>query len=240
MKLVLVGIGGPSSSGKTTVAKALHLLFSKSTLIHLDDFYFPDDEIPYDSTADIQNWDCEEAIDWVRFKEYIAKVRETNGAMLPMDSLEVDSELKLTPLEIDALKHHADAIESQGYHVVFVDGFMLYHDKAILELFDVKLFFHAPYKVLKERREARKGYNTVAGFWEDPPGYFDKIVWPEFIRSHSHLFEDGNVEGALTTEYQNLGLADVANDGSKSLAELIKWSMDQVTRQIADLGQNGA
>lgn len=232
MKLVLVGIGGPSSSGKTTVAKALHLLFSKSTLIHLDDFYFPDDKIPYDAKAGTQNWDSADAIDWDSFRAYIAKVRETNGAMLPMETLEVESELKLPPHEVHELKKHADAIVASGHHLVFVDGFMLYHDNTILELFDVKLFFHAPYQVLKDRREARKGYNTVAGFWVDPPGYFDKIVWPEYMRSHKDLFVDGDVEGVLTKESRELGLTDVANDGSKSLAELIMWAMEEVISQI--------
>lgn len=232
MELVLVGIGGPSSSGKTTVAKALHLLFSNSTLIHLDDFYFPNDKIPYDAEADVQNWDCAEAIDWDRFKAYIAKVRETNGTMLPMETLEVESELKLAPQEVHTLKQHAGVIDCSRYHLVFVDGFMLYHDNVILELFDVKLFFHAPNQILKDRREARKGYNTVAGFWEDPPGYFDQMVWPEYMRSHKHLFVDENVEGELKKEFRDRGLADIANDGSKSLAELITWAVDRVTSDV--------
>ena len=38
-EVVLVALGGPSSSGKTTVAKSLKLLLPKNTmLIHLDDF----------------------------------------------------------------------------------------------------------------------------------------------------------------------------------------------------------
>jgi hypothetical protein len=29
------------------------------------------------------------------------------------------------------------------------------------------------------RREARTGYTTIEGWWADPPGYVDKIVWPK-------------------------------------------------------------
>lgn len=233
MNLVLVGIGGPSSSGKTTVAKAMHLLFANSTLIHLDDFYFPDSQIPYNEAAQVQNWDCVDAIDWDKFKRYIGEVRSTNGALLPMESLEVDSELKLTPQEVDGLKALAAAVlDTLKNHLVFVDGFMLYHDDEILNLFDVKLFFHAPYEVLKARRAARQGYNTVAGFWTDPPGYFDKIVWPEFANSHKHLFVDGDVEKTLNERSKSLGLADIANDGSKTLLELITWAVNETSRQV--------
>lgn len=232
MKLVLVGIGGPSSSGKTTVAKALHSLFEKSTLIHLDDFYFPDAQIPYNEEAQIQNWDCEGAINWVKFKSYIAEVRKTNGEILPMETLEIDSELKLSEGEVAKLEAQVATTFGQNYHFVFVDGFMLYHNEEILKLFDVKLFFHAPYEILKARREARQGYNTVAGFWTDPPSYFDNIVWPEFAKSHKHLFLDEDVGKSLNQESLDLGLADIANDGLKLLMELIQWAIEETQRQV--------
>lgn len=38
-------------------------------------------------------------------------------------------------------------------------------------------------------------------FWKDPPGIFDKVVWPAYVQAHSHLFEEGDVEwGSLTLE----------------------------------------
>lgn len=226
MSLVLVGVGGPSSSGKTTVAKALHLLCPKSTLVHLDDFYYSDEFIPRDPEKNVQNWDCAGAIDWEKFKEYIAEVRKTNGAILPIESLELPSELKLSPEEREQLVHLTHIAENT--HLVFVDGFMLYHDDSILELFDIKLFFHAPYKVLKDRRAARQGYNTVAGFWVDPPNYFDEFVWPEFAKSHKHLFENGDVEGKLNSMAQKAGIADAANDGTKDLPELVTWALKEI------------
>lgn len=32
---------------------------------------------------------------------------------------------------------------------------------------------------------------------EDPPGYVDKIVWPNYVADHAWLFEDGDVEGVF-------------------------------------------
>ena len=42
------------------------------------------------------------------------------------------------------------------------------------------------------------GHTAVStGYWVDPPGYFDEVVWPNYVRDHAFLFKDGNVEGNL-------------------------------------------
>lgn len=236
MKLVLVGIGGPSSSGKTTVAKALHSLYPTSTLVHLDDFYFPDEQIPVHPEKGIQNWDCADAIDWKKFKKYIESVRQSNGASLPIESLEMDALLKLTPEEAQGLSSMAHGqIPASEYHFVFVDGFMIFHSDEITRLFDVKLFFRAPYEVLKARREARLGYNTVEGFWVDPPNYFDDIVWPEFVRSHQRLFKDQDVGQSLTESARSEGLADIVNGETTNLIDLITWAILEIAVQVGNL-----
>jgi len=52
-KALIVGISGPSSSGKTTLARLLQRVFNEVNLnahhlttfiIHEDDFYYPDDQ----------------------------------------------------------------------------------------------------------------------------------------------------------------------------------------------------
>ena len=36
------------------------------------------------------------------------------------------------------------------------------------------------------------------GLWRDPPGYFDDIVYPAYVRAHQDIFEAGDVEhGAI-------------------------------------------
>lgn len=44
---IIIGISGPSSSGKTTLARLLRTVFAvhgmKTFIIHEDDFYYPDD-----------------------------------------------------------------------------------------------------------------------------------------------------------------------------------------------------
>lgn len=49
-KALIVGISGPSSSGKTTLARLLQRIFNNAAptlttfIIHEDDFYYPDDQ----------------------------------------------------------------------------------------------------------------------------------------------------------------------------------------------------
>lgn len=46
---------------------------------------------------------------------------------------------------------------------VILDGFMLYVNEQLRNTIDVRFFLTAPYQVLKERRESRKGYATLEG-----------------------------------------------------------------------------
>lgn len=110
MTLLIVAIGGPSSSGKTTVARALRQVISEAPLVHLDDFYLPDSKIPQHPTKDVANWDCPEAIDWEKFKKYIEELRLNDAADLPVKSLEMDTELKLGREEIDEFDDWAEEI----------------------------------------------------------------------------------------------------------------------------------
>lgn len=48
-KTIIIGLSGPSSSGKTTLARLLRSVFAlenkiRTFIIHEDDFYLPDDQ----------------------------------------------------------------------------------------------------------------------------------------------------------------------------------------------------
>ncbi|KAM9903720.1 hypothetical protein OXX79_003186 [Metschnikowia pulcherrima] len=237
-KLILVGVSGPSSSGKSTVVKSLVSVLPHCTEIHLDDFYFPDTQIPLDSTHNVQNWDCADALNWQKFREYLESVRATGGDVLPVDSLEIESELSLSAEQRAKIQAGvaSDFPWLKDCHVVLVDGFMLYHDDSVADMLDVKLLFRAPYSTLKFRRESRQGYNTVEGFWSDPPGYFDNIVWPAYIDSHRHLFVDGNVESSLSESAKKLHIHDIMNDGSRSLPESVSLALEYVADETKPEG----
>ena len=87
--------------------------------------------------------------------------------------------------------------------IVIVDGFLLVGKsvlKTLTGLFDIKILLRASYQEAKERRERRNGYVTLEGFWQDPEGYFDDVVWSGYVREHGWLFEEGDVEGVVKEE----------------------------------------
>ncbi|KAI1433200.1 nicotinamide riboside kinase 1 [Xylaria sp. CBS 124048] len=91
---------------------------------------------------------------------------------------------------------------SPKLRICIVDGFLLFGRDAPLrritdELLDIKLFMTVSREKAVSRRQARDGYVTLEGFWTDPPGYVEKIVWPNYAALHAWLFENGDVEGLL-------------------------------------------
>lgn len=234
-QVLLVALGGASSSGKTTVAKALKLLIPSSVLIHLDDFYFTDSDIPVDPETGYQNWDCPQAIDFDRFTECLQNLKK--GVFTSVKSIEPsESDLKL--LKEEEI-HFAKEITNNSQKfvkkkIVLVDGFMLFHDPNIIKLFDIKLFFHAPFDTLKSRREARKGYTTAEGFWVDPPNYFSEIVWPAYVKSHAYLYQEEKVDSNELNQQivQRYDLVDVDNNDTTRLYALVETSLSSIINHL--------
>ncbi|RLV95415.1 Nicotinamide riboside kinase [Spathaspora sp. JA1] len=233
-EVILIACGGPSSSGKTTVSKALKYLIPDSVLIHLDDFYFHDSEIPIDSKTGLQNWDCPEALDFDRFVKCLYDIKY-NHILPKIDSLEPDANLKLSKLEERIFQKMINQSSDKFSNkiIVMVDGFMLFHNPEIFNLFDIKLFFHANYETLKQRRESRSGYQTLDSVWVDPPHYFDNIVWPAYEQSHKYLFEQNDIGNPLKQDViEKYNIVDINNDNGTRLFTLIELALNSILRNI--------
>ncbi|KOG97034.1 ribosylnicotinamide kinase [Saccharomyces pastorianus] len=200
-KIILVALSGCSSSGKTTIAKLTANLFKEATLIHEDDFYKHDKDVPVDTKYNIQNWDSPEALDFKLFGAELDLIKQTGKiATKLIHNDNVDD--PFTKFCIDKqvwneLGAMYDSIDHDKYQVVIVDGFMIFNNTEISRKFDLKILVRAPYEVLKKRRSSRKGYQTLDSFWVDPPYYFDEFVYKSYRESHAQLFVNGDVEGNL-------------------------------------------
>ncbi|KAF7731829.1 ribosylnicotinamide kinase [Apophysomyces ossiformis] len=155
----------------------------------------PDDQIPVDPVTQLANWDCPDALDFDRLRETLEYVRRHGGQLPPgYDSTEVRNTHDGSSLVPEDTIQSTRALMANHKDDLFVlvDGFLLYYDPALTAEFDVKLFYTASYDTLKYRRENRKGYTTTDGYWVDPPGYFDKIVWPEYVRWNKPFVDQDN------------------------------------------------
>jgi len=302
-KTLIIGLSGPSSSGKTTLARLLRTIFNvtvsvlsspasanytdgtdaesrkrgtmckktmKMFLVHEDDFYKTDAEIPIITTPSgrqLQDWDCAESLDMPLFESTLRHIHEHGSLPPEMFSKEDQNavgESGVSDSDMQKLKEQVsdwlagfqiqqpatdngtpddDEIKAQEVTLCILDGFLLYSNPAdpsipssVLDLLDLKLFIRSNRERTKRRREARKGYVTLEGFWEDPEGYVDEVVWPNYVREHKWMFENGNVDqGDLVREVQQVGILVGPGKGEKDLQTLLEWAVTIIQDQIQSL-----
>ncbi|KAG4411888.1 hypothetical protein IFR04_014979 [Cadophora malorum] len=248
-KAVVVGISGCSSSGKTTLARLLRDIFPNSFVLHEDDFYKAETELTM--KHGLLDWDCVEALsipDMVKSLEHI----HAEGTFPPtLDSKEDQNSVGACPVSDDmiaALKARVKTWTEPGHpghgilsgsetsvRLCVFDGFLLY-SKALAPIqpqMDIKLFLRVSYAKAKARREARSGYVTLEGFWEDPPGYVDKIVWPNYVEDHEWMFEGGDVEGKLKEEIvRETGILSQEGDVDRDMETTLKWAVEMLMDRL--------
>jgi nicotinamide/nicotinate riboside kinase len=100
----------------------------------------------------------------------------------------------------------------------------------------VRLFLRVSYECAKKRREGREGYATIEGWWTDPPGYVDKIVWPAYVGEHSWMFKDGNVEGSFDeSALEREGVrAQVERGQDVPLEVSLEWAVEEIIRGLEE------
>lgn len=206
------------------------------SVIYEDDFYLDDASIPVAKNG-LQDWDCPEAFDFVKMRNVLLEVKKS-GKVPFHDSKEHENKVGPDRITAEQFEEIGRQIHHQldKFHVVLVDGIMLYHDKSpIIDLLDVRLFISAPYQILKQRRQAREGYATIEGFWTDPPGYFDDIVWPGYKATHGYLFEENNVDGSLNDKaISTFDLKSPTKQPTElSQYEILSWSITQLLDRLA-------
>lgn len=126
---------------------------------------------------------------------------------------------------------------------IIVEGFLLFCDEDVCANLDNKFFVIASRETLKVRRESRPGYKTLqgkriqhvfffvnpyfwsfipiyVGYWVDPPGYFDQIVYPQFLLWNSHLLDSDKRDPSikvLTTD--NTSSKEITSTAIHSLVQ---------------------
>jgi nicotinamide/nicotinate riboside kinase len=232
-KALLIGISGPSSSGKTTLARLLRSILPNSFIVHQDDFYKTDADIPY--KYGVQDWDCLEAFDLSQLRVTLEHVKVHGNLPENFQSKEDQNEVGESTVKEDVIIEHrrrvralTDPAESfSGSSIAIIDGILLYAEAIadIREMFDVKLFLRASHITAKRRREARSGYVTLDGFWKDPPGYVDEVVWPNYVLNHGFLFARGDVDGMYNEDVlQRTGIMPMPDEADGDMTRCLEWA----------------
>ncbi|KAL8634444.1 MAG: hypothetical protein Q9228_007961, partial [Teloschistes exilis] len=118
--------------------------------------------------------------------------------------------------------------------ILLLDGFLLFTPSApstFRSLLDLKILLRAPYVEAKQRREVRSGYDTMEGWWQDPPGYFDKVVWPNYVAENGGFFVRGDVDGEVDGEVCKREKVKVKRGNHGGLGEVLKWVVEENPNQ---------
>ncbi len=107
--------------------------------------------------------------------------------------------------------------------------------KSFQDYLDLKLFMRVDYATCKKRRKNRDGYATIEGWWVDPPGYVDKVVWPNYVRDNAWLYEDGDVEGKYREEVlEKAGIEVAPEEKDGDMAEVLRWAVVNIMKTVEE------
>ncbi|KAI4127208.1 MAG: hypothetical protein LQ338_003327 [Usnochroma carphineum] len=251
---LIVALSGLSSTGKSTIASHLPSIFLRPqyavTILHVDDFYKPQAELPH--REGLLDWDCAGSLDWP-WLEAVVKKRKDGGSVgegnvnpQPEFIGGADGEGGVAQTLVEELRNEVESSISWAnpkteapQRILVLDGFLLFTPSVPLTfrtLLDLKILLRAPYAEAKRRREARSGYTTMEGWWEDPPGYFDKVVWPNYVEENRGFFVGGNVEGRVDEEVCGKESVRVRMEMDGGLGEVLRWVVGEVRRVLERRG----
>ena len=129
--MLVIGIAGGTGSGKTTVVNQIinELPENEVCVISQDSYYKSTDSLTYEERIKI-NFDHPKAIDFELLEKHIIELKKGEIIQQPVYSFVTHNRTK-------------DYIETHPRKVVIIEGILIFNNKKLLDLFDIKIFVHA-------------------------------------------------------------------------------------------------
>ena len=125
--VITIGIAGGTGSGKTTITRRLLQRFPESvSVVYHDNYYKAHDDMTYEQRSHL-NYDCPDAFDTELLLRDLAALRRGEEIRCPVYDYTVHNRSEKTVLVKPA-------------PVVIVEGILIFEDKRICDLLDIKIF----------------------------------------------------------------------------------------------------
>lgn len=125
--VLVIGIAGGSGSGKTTLTNQIAAQLKESvTVIKHDDYYKAHDEMTYEERCRL-NYDHPNAFDTDLMIEHLKLLRQGRSVECPVYDYTVHNRSK-------------DTVIINPGQVIIVEGILIFENKALCELMDIRIF----------------------------------------------------------------------------------------------------
>ena len=140
--ILVIGIAGGSGSGKTTLMRNLTKGFGDDiTVLSHDNYYKAHDDMPFEQRSKL-NYDHPDAFDTHMMIEHLKLLKQG----LPIDCPVYDYAIH---------NRTAETIRVEPRNVIIVEGILIFENKALCDLMDVKIFVDTDADVRLIRRIKR-------------------------------------------------------------------------------------
>lgn len=170
----LIGVAGPSTSGKSTLCKKLIEELDNSLLISLDHYWYDSSSFPM--AYGFKNWDLPENLDLDLLFQNLSDLKNGVETNIP-----------------NFVNYKCEGLKTvQPADFVIAEGFLLFYDERISDLLDLRIFLDISEEVILERRIKRNRFGK-----KKRELYYRNVVIKEYNRHasvqriRSHRILDG-------------------------------------------------
>ncbi|MCR9191562.1 MAG: uridine kinase [Gammaproteobacteria bacterium] len=166
---IIIGISGPSASGKSLLANTIvNELGSDQVVVISEDSYYKDNShLSYEKREKI-NYDHPDSLDHELLCEHLRQLQSGQSVEIPIYS---HSE-HLRMAETQLIGQHA---------IIVLEGILLFSDKVLRDLMDIRIFMSAPLDVCLSRRLMRDVVERHRSF-ESVLHQYETTVRPMYLQ----------------------------------------------------------
>jgi len=166
---IIIGISGPSASGKSLLANTIvSELGSDQVVVISEDAYYKDNsQMPFSEREKI-NYDHPDAFDHALLCEHIRALQQGETVNIPLYSHSQHLRLPKTR-------------EIGGHAIIIVEGILLFTDKVLRDLMNIRIFMSTPLDVCLIRRLKRDVVERHRSF-ESVVHQYETTVRPMYLQ----------------------------------------------------------
>ena len=127
MKPYVIGIAGGSGSGKSTFASRLKEAFpTQVSPVSCDNYYIPHDDLSLEERAKL-NYDAPEALEFDLMVQHLEQLKNGQAALCPVYDFTLHTRSQ-------------SVAKIEPRPIILIDGILIFHDEALRECMDLKIY----------------------------------------------------------------------------------------------------